>query len=219
MEKQQLDQRRVRCTSHKEARKEVKCTLCKDYFCPRCIISHLREKHKIDYLTHIDDASDLSKERLIKSVKLWDDEKMVMAKEKSKYLEKARKLQDGKDLNEAYEKSMQQMKKAIDEIKKARNDMAKLYLTAAKKVGEKEIDYERRCALGIEMSKKMEKETDIDEVLIGGADRLMSMSTDVGSVMIQVKKICEEIEEAAKIGKANKLDDVMSGFVNGLRRV
>lgn len=54
-----------KCVIHKKLR-EVMCTTCKHFFCPKCIVEHLYSAHKISLLAHLDTAASLYQDQLKK---------------------------------------------------------------------------------------------------------------------------------------------------------
>ena len=50
------------CEQH-QAKRELICLTCNEYYCQKCFISHLQTKHKVNFISHIDNAIDQIKSK------------------------------------------------------------------------------------------------------------------------------------------------------------
>lgn len=121
-QKQSETTSKAKCTIH-NASKEVFCTECQMFFCCRCMVEHLQDKHKIQMFKTIDDLKENLKEKLSEKINGIQESQKGISEIKNKLVQAAAAFRDDKKLDALYKEIEANLKTTINGRKKEKNEL------------------------------------------------------------------------------------------------
>jgi hypothetical protein len=142
------------CAIH-HVTKEVYCTDCYTFFCCRCMVDHLREKHLLSIFRSIDDLKGDLTMKLQEKIKVIEESQQEISKIKTKLVKGAADFRDDKKLDALYREIELNLKTTINDKKKEKNELYSKMNKLARDLDTKECSHITKLNSVQEDSKKI----------------------------------------------------------------
>ena len=202
------------CTHKSGMKRTVVCNECRSLLCSKCLLTHLRQAHKID-VVHVQEAIAKPAAAAVKNADEYKGKISIIKKVQKGLKAKAAKIKNGNSIEELRKKAIREINDILKNANAEKNDWSSKYLTAAKRLDKLGFKYEAKLAkTNEEMDPRNYKEIieKPDKDVIEGVE-------DEGK---EAEMILKKVDDDAKEwdNAANLIDhkDEIAGCVVGLRK-
>ena len=187
--------------------KEVYCEDCDKFFCCRCMVDHLREKHDLKMFKCIDDLKgDLTK-KLDEKIEVIENSQKEISTARNMLVKGAADFRDDKKLDALYKEIEANLKETINERKKEKNELYSRMNRLARELDTKECSHTTKLNSVQKDSKKISEGK--AEAVIAWTEKLVSEGVfgkkarmQKGGEAKDVNKVIEDKKEAEVILEA-----------------
>ena len=201
------------CVRHKGMTRTVVCSIDKLLLCPLCVLKHLKEAHKIDWLPAIDEAL-VAPPKDVQKTKEYESSIGIIRHEQNVLKFKAANIKNDKTIDQRRAEAILEIDNIVKSANVAKNEFSEKYVAASRKLDRLKLKYEGKLA-------KAKEDMDPWNYMDEGEEMKPTVRVDddkdvqkeMERIMMEVKKEAEGLDKAPSPGK-----DELGSCIEGLKK-